>query len=238
MWLFGKKKSLRQSGMFNGFTDWHSHILPGVDDGIRTMDESLAALRQYEELGVKRIWLTPHIMEDIPNTPDELRKRYDELRSAWNGRIELRLAAEHMLDSIFEERLESGDVMPLGDNGEYLLVETSYYNPPMGLDDMLDKIKSKGFYPVLAHPERYRYMDEDDYRRLKERGVLFQMNYASLVGGYGETSRKKAEWLLKNGMIDFLGSDLHRVENIGRTVDSSPRKNEYIDLITVLPGKI
>ncbi len=238
MWLFGKKKSLRQSGIFNGFTDWHSHILPGVDDGIRTMDESLAALRQYEELGVKRIWLTPHIMEDIPNTPEELRKRYDELRSAWKGSIELRLAAEHMLDSIFEERLESGEVMPLGDNGEYLLVETSYYNPPMGLDDMLDKIKSKGFYPVLAHPERYRYMDEDDYRSLKERGVLFQMNYASLVGGYGETSRKKAEWLLKNGMIDFLGSDLHRVENISRTVDSSPRKNEYIDLITVLPGKI
>lgn len=116
-----------------GFTDYHSHILPGVDDGVQTMDESLEILRLYEEQGIKSVWLTPHIMEDIPNTTAHLRDRFAELQAAYTGGVQLHLAAENMLDNLFEERLGKNDLLPLGENGDHLLVETSYFSPPMGL---------------------------------------------------------------------------------------------------------
>lgn len=235
MWPFSKKvASLKESGMFNGFTDWHSHILPGVDDGIQTMEESLAVLQAYEDLGFKTVWLTPHIMEDYPNTPSDLRKRFEELKKAWTGNVEIRLAAENMLDSLFEERLESGDLLPIGNDGNHLLVETSYYTPPYGMDEMLDRIRQKGYFPVLAHPERYRYMEVDDYKKLKENDILFQMNFASLVGGYGETAQKKAEWLLKNGMIDLTGSDVHRLVATMSMIELSPRKENNLELLRMI----
>ncbi|MDE5883053.1 MAG: capsular biosynthesis protein [Muribaculaceae bacterium] len=231
MWPFKSVASIKDSGMFQGFTDWHSHILPGVDDGVQSMQESLDILKLYEDFGVRRIWLTPHIMEDIPNQPAELKKKFEELKKAWDGKVELKLAAEHMLDSLFEERLASGDVLPIGDEGRHILVETSYYTPPMGMEDLLDKIKAKGYYPVLAHPERYRYMDEAFYNRLKNKGILFQMNYASLVGGYGESAKKKAEWLLKKDMVNLVGSDVHRMSSINPVVTQSPQKKQYLELI-------
>ena len=215
--------------MFEGFTDWHSHILPGVDDGIRTMEDALDVLSRYEELGMKRVWLTPHVMEDYPNTPSFLRERFEELREAYKGGIDLRLASENMLDSLFEERLEKKDFLPIGKDGDHLLVETSYVNPPYGMDDMLSRLMSTGIRPVLAHPERYRYMDEDDYKRLKEMGILFQTNFISLVGGYGETARKKSEWLLKEGMIDLCGSDVHRLNFFDHFAAMSPKKSQSLE---------
>lgn len=231
MWWFKSTKSLKESGVFNGYTDWHSHILPGVDDGVKTMDESIKVLNAYEALGFKKVWLTPHIMEDYPNTTDGLRQRFEELKNNWTGSLDIRLASENMLDSLFEERLASNDFLPIGEDGNHLLVETSYYTPPMGMDEMLDRIKEIGYFPVLAHPERYRYMEEKDYFKLKEKGVLFQMNFVSLVGGYGETARKKAEWLLSKGMIDMTGSDVHRLDHITANITLSPRKKSYVQQI-------
>ena len=120
------KKKIENTSVFTGYTDWHSHLLPGVDDGIKTFDDSLSILNRYEELGVRRVWLTPHIMEDIPNTTESLRQRFDELQSRYTGNIQLSLAAENMLDNLFEERLERGDLLPIGDNGDQLLVETMW----------------------------------------------------------------------------------------------------------------
>lgn len=217
-----------ESGMFSGFTDWHSHILPGVDDGIRTIDESLSVLRRYEEVGMKRIWLTPHVMEDYPNTPESLRARFEELKQAYDGSLELHLASENMLDSLFEERLKANEFLPIGEKGDHLLVETSYINPPYAMDDMLEGVFAAGYIPVLAHPERYRYMDEDDYYKLKERGILFQLNFMSLVGTYGEQARKKGEWLLKEGMIDLTGSDVHKLSTFDRFTDMSPKKSQTL----------
>ncbi|MDE6255384.1 MAG: capsular biosynthesis protein [Muribaculaceae bacterium] len=231
MWFFNKVGKLEDSGMFRGFTDWHSHILPGVDDGIRSMESSLEVLKRYEEAGIKKVWLTPHIMEDYPNTTEGLRNRFEELKAAYNGPVELRLAAENMLDSLFEERLEARDFLPIGEKGDHLLVETSYMNPPYGMDEMLRKAMGAGYYLVLAHPERYRYMNEDDYRNLKSKGILFQTNFASLVGGYGETARKKAEWLLKEGMIDICGSDLHRLGFFNESIQQSPKKKQSLEQI-------
>lgn len=230
MWPFGKKaKLMGESGMFEGFTDWHSHILPGVDDGIRTLEESLAVLQKYEELGVKRVWLTPHIMEEVPNTPEHLRERYEYLKSEYNGPIELKLAAENMLDLLFEERIQGGDVLPIGEEGKHLLVETSYVNPPLGMEQLIQQVFSIGLTPILAHPERYRYMDKSDYEKWKERGVLFQSNFISLIGGYGETARGKLEWLLKEGMVDFTGSDLHRLRALEHVVEKRAKSHDAME---------
>lgn len=213
MLFFKKKISLKDSGIFEGFTDWHSHILPGVDDGIQTMEEAISVLEEYERLGFRKVWLTPHIMEDYPNETEDLKRKFEEIKSNWKGNLELSLASENMLDSLFEERLEKNDFLPIGKNKDHLLVETSYYTPPYVMDEMLDGAKKNGYNIILAHPERYRYMDEKDYRRLKKTGIKFQINILSLVGAYGDQAKKKAEWMLSNNMINFVGSDLHQLDS-------------------------
>lgn len=219
MWPFGKKKTQEAPRITQGFVDWHCHVLPGVDDGIRTMDEALAVLAEYERLGTAEIWLTPHIMEDIPNTTGALRERFAELLAEYSGAVKLHLAAENMLDRLFETRLEGGDLLTIGPDGDHLLVETSYFSPPANFRALLGRIKAVGLYPLLAHPERYVYMERDDYLRLKEAGVRFQLNLPSLTGHYGPEARKKAEWLRKEGCYEFDGTDLHRIEVLDELKD-------------------
>lgn len=228
MLFFTKRFSLQSSGFFRNFTDWHSHILPGVDDGVRTPDEALRILQFYEQMGVRSVWLTPHIMEDIPNSTAHLKQRFAELQALYQGNITLHLAAENMLDSLFEERLATGDLLPIGDKGNHLLVETSCFNPPMGLTDLLLRIKSKGFYPILAHPERYAYMDEEDYRKLKEIGIKFQLNLFSLTGLYGPEAHKKAEYLLRHGLYDLTGTDTHRYDVLCKVTSWKSIKNRQL----------
>lgn len=215
MWPFSNKVTLSDSGIFQGFTDWHSHILPGVDDGVKTMDESLHILNEYEKSGFKKVWLTPHIMEDYPNTTSELRENFENLKSNWHGNMEIALASENMLDNLFEQRLEKNDFLPIGEQGDHLLVETSYYTAPYAMQDMLNAAKALGYYIILAHPERYQYMDEKYYMQLKEMGIKFQLNILSLIGMYGTIAKKKAEYLVSKSFIDYLGTDIHRKESIG-----------------------
>ena len=211
MW-FRKRQTLEESRFFCGFTDWHCHILPGVDDGVQSMDESLQILVEYERLGVKEVWLTPHIMEDIPNTTEKLRDRFTELKAAYQGPVLLNLASENMLDNLFEERLEKNDLLPIGKEGRLLLVETSYFNPPMGLNNILLRIKAKGYYPILAHPERYLYMNENDYLHLRSMNIQFQLNQFSLFGLYGKDVQKRSKALQKLKTYDYIGSDLHAMK--------------------------
>ena len=155
--LFGRRRTLAETGALTGMTDWHSHILPGVDDGLASIGDSLEALREYEALGIREVWLTPHVMEDMPNTTEGLRERFAELRAAYGGPVELHLAAEYMMDPLLGERLRSGDLLPIGSEGRHLLVETSYFSPPARLGGILGSVRAAGYFPVLAHPERYLY---------------------------------------------------------------------------------
>lgn len=206
--IFSKKYSLFDTGFFEGGKDCHSHVLFGVDDGIKTLEDSLAVLDYLEQLGLKDLWCTPHIMEDIPNTSENLKIRFAGLCSGYKGKIKLHLAAEYMIDNLLETRLMEGDLL-LMDGGQ-LLVETSTANPPIVMNEIFEEIQKKGYYPLLAHPERYRYLKLPDYEKLAARGVRFQLNLPSLMGYYGETARSKAEWLLEQGMYSYAGSDCHR----------------------------
>ena len=209
--LFGKKLI---ADVWVGATDCHSHILPGVDDGVSDMETSLKILAAYEKLQISEVWCTPHVMEDIPNTTEGLKARFAELKAAYKGPVKLNLAAEYMMDGLFLDRLEKDDLLTHGHEGNHLLVETSYYTPPMDLYGILESIKRKGYYPILAHPERYLYMKMTEYEPLKKMGLRFQLNLASLTGAYGEDAVKKAQKLLKDGAYNYIGSDIHRYRQL------------------------
>ena len=233
MWPFTRHYSLNEIGFLSGAVDYHCHILPGVDDGVRSLEKSLAALSFYEEAGVSEVWLTPHIMEDCPNETRELREAFEQLCAAYHGPLVMHLAAENMLDALFEQRFCEGDLLTMGE-GSHLLIETSYFNPPMGLYDLLDDIRSHGFFPVLAHPERYIYMTPADYDRLKGMGVQFQLSTMSLTGMYGLEPAVKARHLLHEGMYNFYGSDLHHLSLFRNSLSAKVLSCKEVDALLEL----
>jgi tyrosine-protein phosphatase YwqE len=198
-------------------TDIHSHILPGVDDGIKTVTGAREALLRMAERGVTDLVLTPHVMTDYPNnTTDNLRAAFLELRRTAPDAPTLYLAGEYMLDSLFPALLKQ-DMLCIG--RRYILVETSYLAPPPDLHGMLYEIMISGYKPILAHPERYIYMDVKEYDRIMERGCKLQLNLFSLVGMYGNSARRRAEYLLDGGMYDFAGSDIHVLDIYLKALD-------------------
>lgn len=210
--LIGKKMSLLSSDVLKGMSDRHSHILYGVDDGVKTLEEALDILKYEEAAGIKEVWCTPHVMEDVPNTTETLKDRFGQLKSIYDGPIVLNLAAEYMLDNLFEERLEAHDLLTMED--DIVLVEASTIAAPYDFKGTLGRIMSEGYRPLLAHPERYRYLTEKDYEVFMEMGISFQLNLASLTGYYGESTARKAEWILKKGWYMAIGSDCHRFRSI------------------------
>ena len=210
--IFRKRHSIVSSSILRGGEDRHCHVLFGVDDGIKTLEESLQVLEYDELLGITDVWCTPHIMEDVANTTEGLRQRFAELQLAYDGPIKLHLAAEYMLDNLFEERLKAGDLLTMEE--DVILVETSTWNPPTNFYWILKEIMKAGYHPLLAHPERYRYLEDKDYGKLIDMGVRFQLNLSSLTGYYGLTAMRKAQMMLKNGWYSHYGSDCHRLSTI------------------------
>ena len=206
--FFSSRTSLADSGLLKNFTDNHSHVLFGVDDGVGTLDESLKILSFMENAGVSTLWCTPHIMEDVPNRTEDLRIRFNELKPAWKGGIELKLSSENMIDNLFLERLKNRDFLTHGDNR--LLVETSTWAPPIEFWDIIDSIVVAGYVPLIAHPERYRYMKLEDYQKLRDMGAEFQLNLPSILGVYGDEPARKAEEMLAKGWYSMVGTDCHR----------------------------
>lgn len=230
--LFGsKRQSLLTGEIFAGAVDNHSHVLYGVDDGIKTLEDSLKVLDFMEKAGVETLWLTPHIMEDVPNTSEDLKGRFAELQAAYSGSIRLRLAAEYMLDTLYMERLRGRDLRLHG--GDLVLVETSTWSPPIDLWDMLEETLKAGYRPLVAHPERYRYMGMNDYERLRKMGCQLQLNLPSIVGVYGEEPQAKAMQLLEKGWYCMFGTDCHRFRALEGQANASVLKS---DTITRLAG--
>jgi len=196
--------------------DLHSHFIPGIDDGSQSMEESLSLLKGMESLGYEKVITTPHIMIDVyRNTPQVIKEGLVSLRKAAKAegiKLKIEAAAEYYLDEGFYDHLHSDEVMSI--KGKYLLFETSYVSKPLQIEEMIFEISAAGYTPLMAHPERYRYVSDPlkEYGRWKELGVLFQLDLNSLGGHYGKDAKKKAEILSNNGMIDFLGSDVHHLK--------------------------
>lgn len=205
------KRNIVSRNLLVGSTDIHTHLLPGVDDGIKNLMDSFATLELMLRIGIKRIYITPHVMYELPdNTSEMLTKRFRLLNDICPSGLELKLAAEYMLDTGFKSRMKEG-LLTFRDR--HVLVETSYLSPPPGLSNILYEVELEGYIPVLAHPERYMYMTKDDYRVYREKGYKFQLSLFSLTGVYGRGPRKHAEYLLEHELYDYVGSDLHNMKN-------------------------
>ncbi len=215
--FFTKKNFLVDS--LEGLVDIHNHILPGIDDGAKTIEDSIALIKGFGEFGVTRFICTPHIMHNYyPNTPETIYIALETLKKSLNdlglGKTIVDAAAEHMIDDNFEQILFDNKVMPL--KKSHLLIEMSFLQPPINFKTALDKIISKGFFPILAHPERYMFLKSTSkrLRAYKEKGTLFQINLLSIADYYGNDVKSKALKLLENGLVDFVGSDVHNVQQL------------------------
>ena len=214
--LFGKKKKRENAPRLR--VDIHSHLIPGIDDGSQSMEESLELLRGMEALGYEKVITTPHIMVDTyRNTPKSIKEGLKHLQDAANAegiKVQIDAAAEYYLDEGFYDHLHRAEVMSV--KGGYLLFETSYVSKPLQLEEMIFEIGAAGYTPLMAHPERYRYIKDPskEYKRLKDLGVMFQVNLNSFGGHYGKGAKIFAELLNKKGMIDFLGSDVHHAKQV------------------------
>ncbi|RKS50566.1 protein-tyrosine phosphatase [Gillisia mitskevichiae] len=217
--IFRKKEYLIDH--LQGITDIHNHILPGIDDGAQNVEDSVKLLEKFKDLGISKFIATPHIMNDYyPNTPQSINTALNllkvEIKKNENLKnTEIRFAAEYMMDQNFLDLMKSEQLLALKDN--MVLVEMSYFQAPINLNEILFKLQTKGYKPVLAHPERYAFYHAKDlnkYQELKNRGCLFQLNILSLTSHYGGNMQKIASKLLENGMIDFIGSDAHRIQHI------------------------
>ena len=231
--LFGRRRtSILESRLLKDAVDNHSHILYGLDDGVRTQEESMAILKFLEEQGVAEVWFTPHVMEDVPNTTEGIRARFEELKAVYTGGLKLHLAAEYMIDTLFEERLAKDDLLTHGE--DTVLVETSAVAPPFNLWDVLEKMLKAGYRPLIAHPERYRYMDPSDYRQLHEMGCWMQMNYPSIVGFYGGGAQERAIDLLNKGYYHMTGSDCHRFRALQAQLEAKELKKDALEKLARL----
>ena len=199
--------------------DMHSHLIPGVDDGVNTPEQALVCLKQFADWGIQKVITTPHISRDwYPNESGRLRAEQATLQTLANENglaLTIEVAAEYLLDEFFPALLASDDLLTFG-TARYLLFELGWAAAPYQINDILFRLQTRGFAPVLAHPERYSYYYDDPspLERLHEMGCLFQLNWASITGRYGERAQAQARWLLQKGFVDFVGSDLHRPNDL------------------------
>jgi tyrosine-protein phosphatase YwqE len=222
--MFGKLKSLFKSspGNFPDFssltTDMHSHLIPGIDDGAQTLEDSLALIRALHTLGFRKLITTPHIMSDhYRNNPEIILGGLQKVREALakeNLDIILEAAAEYYIDEVFVRKLEEEELLTFG--SKYLLFEVSFINYPENIREIIFQMQLKGYKPILAHPERYPFWARkfSEYESFRDAGVLLQINANSIAGYYGLEAKKTAEKLIDMKMVDLIGTDLHKTEHL------------------------
>ncbi len=220
------------------FVDIHNHILPGIDDGAKKLEESIALIKRFQEFGIQKFIATPHIMGELyPNTPrtinDALLLLKDALITEKMQNVSVEAGAEHMIDDMYESLLEKEQIMPL--RNDYMLVEMSYLYPSINFEEAIQKTCSKQYYPILAHPERYNYLHSKNHllSQYKRDGVFMQLNLLSLSDYYGSKVYKKAQNLLENNLIDFVATDVHNMHQLNSLSEITISK-KTLQLITPL----
>ncbi len=233
--LFKKKsgKPVSPDLSFIG-VDMHNHLLPGIDDGLKELEESVAFIKELAQLGYKKLICTPHILTDLyPNGPQTILPKLQLVKDALKKEgvdIQLEAAAEYMVDHSFAEliaKTNKDELLTIG--GKYILIEMSYLSASPNIDQIVFDLSMMNLTPILAHPERYNYYHRhfEQYEHFKERGCKLQVNLLSLTGGYGPSVQKTAEKLLKFGMVDFLGTDMHHEKHLLMLKSLSTRPEFY-----------
>ena len=218
MFFFSKNKTTLKDLIPDHHIDIHSHLLPGIDDGAKTFEDTLKLTQALRGFGISEFITTPHIIQHIwENTHEQiLAKKETTVLELEKHEINIpfRAAAEYLMDDQFVKLFQSERLLTLKDN--YVLVEMSYINAPIQLYDILFDLQVAGYIPVLAHPERYLFYQNNfnEYVKLQKAGCLFQLNLLSVVGYYGEGVAKMAEQLLQKGMYSYVGSDVHHDKHI------------------------
>ncbi|MCK5775218.1 MAG: hypothetical protein KAH25_03530 [Bacteroidales bacterium] len=244
--LFNKKSKHLKNAVDLGLlhTDMHSHLIPGIDDGSKSMEDSIELIKEMWDLGYRKMITTPHIMTDYyKNTPEIINMGLESVRAELKRQgidMELDAAAEYMLDDGFMAKLESGNLLTFSNN--FILVELSYIAEPPNLNSIFFELQTKGYQVVLAHPERYNYWHNDfsKYQDLFDRNIFLQMNINSLTGWYSQESKQIAEKLLEHKLISFLGSDLHNTNYLNELKKSRymPALLEAFDSGKILNTKL
>jgi tyrosine-protein phosphatase YwqE len=235
MMSFFKSIGKSQEAKATLLADMHAHFLPGIDDGASDLKESLLIIEKLIELGYKKLLATPHIMHDFyKNTPDIIEAKLEEVKQAvaqQGWQVELGAAAEYYLDEWFVEKLKKGEpLLSFGNN--YVLFETSFINQPVHLQEAIFLMQSLNYKPVLAHPERYIYL-QDNFNKcveLLQHGVLLQINITSLTGYYSIPAQLLAERLIDTKMVHFAGTDTHAVKHL-KALQQAQTKKYYARLL-------
>lgn len=219
-----KKVDLEPFDLSRFKVDIHSHLIPGIDDGSQTMDETIAMLAKFQSLGYKKVITTPHIMSDsFPNTSENILAGLEDVRAEVKKvglTIEIEAAAEYYFDETFVAKIKDKDLLTFGDN--YVLLEFAFHSPPQYIDQMFFELQSRGYRPVVAHFERYMYYlgKIDRAVEWRQKGINIQININSLSGHYGQDIKKQAERIIDAGEFDFIGTDCHRIEHLLLLEDS------------------
>jgi protein-tyrosine phosphatase len=198
--------------------DMHSHLIPGIDDGVKSINESVRSIKLLHEAGYTHLVTTPHIMSDYyPNTPEVIMDGLEKVRLAVQKEgipVKIDAAAEYYIDYQFYKNFDEANLLTI--NNRFVLFELSFLNPPEILKEIIFKMQTAGYIPILAHPERYSYWFRNFgiFKELKDRGVWLQLNINSFADEYGVPTRKLAEKLVKEDMVDLIGSDFHRPQHI------------------------
>lgn len=218
MWSWFKKESKPLLSLADIAVDMHCHVLPGIDDGARTLDESIAMINKMVDLGYHKIIATPHIMHEVyPNTAESIQRKLVELQaeiSRLNIPVQLDAAAEYYLDLTLMESIKRRELLTFGN--QMVLVEFGFLARPDGENELFFELQANGYRPVLAHVERYGFLKNslNEINDLRNKGILMQLNLLSLTGHYGSEVKKQAERLLEAECIDFVASDSHRMQHL------------------------
>tara|TARA_B100002052_G_scaffold217191_1_gene199176 strand:+ start:1876 stop:2604 length:729 start_codon:yes stop_codon:yes gene_type:complete len=199
----------------DGFVDIHSHILPGIDDGAKDINESKLLVNRMMDMGFSKIYGTPHTYEGLyNNTSDSIKKSFEKVKKSIKNGLEINYASEYMIDYSILKRIHNNSLLTLKEN--YVLLEMSFISAPNDLYEIIYELKLKKYKPILAHPERYRFLfnNFNEYFKLKKVGCMFQINMLSVTGYYGKDVTMISDKLLKKNLIDFAGSDIHNINHI------------------------